>query len=38
MSDEVRISVLRRVEAGDSADWVYAEEYANAEHKRIEGD
>lgn len=30
--------MLRRVEAGESPDLVYAEEYANAEVRRYEAD
>lgn len=35
---EALLSMLRRVEAGESPDMVYAEEYANADHELVAGE
>jgi hypothetical protein len=37
ISGERLLELLRRVEAGETADAVYAEEYANSEVEKIEG-
>lgn len=37
ISGESLLSMLRRVEAGENPDMVYAEEYVNAEHEQVEG-
>ena len=38
ISGEHLLEVLRRCENGESADLVYAELWANAEHEHVEGD
>jgi hypothetical protein len=38
IDSEELMTMLRRVEAGESADLVYAEFYANSDHEFIGGD
>jgi len=38
ISEERLLELLRRVEAGESADEVYMSEYANADITRVRGD
>ncbi len=38
ISGEHLLEVMKRVEAGESADLVYAELWANADHEKVEGD
>jgi hypothetical protein len=37
ISEEAFLSALRRVEAGEKADLVYAEFYAASDHEKIDG-
>jgi hypothetical protein len=36
ISGEDLLAMLRRVQAGEDPDLVYAEEYVNAEHEQVE--
>ena len=38
ISGEDLLAMLRRVAEGEDPDMVYAEEYVNAEHERVESD
>ena len=38
ISGEQLLEMLRRVRSGEDPDMVYAEEWANADHERIEGE
>lgn len=38
ISEERLLELLRRVEAGEPAELVYASEYANADHTRVAGE
>jgi hypothetical protein len=38
LTGEFLLELLERVEAGESADWVYAEVFCNAEMVEMEGD
>lgn len=38
ISGTTLLEALRRVEAGEKADHVYAELWANAEHENVEGE
>lgn len=38
ISGEALLDMLRRVQAGEDPDLVYAEEYANTSHEHVEGD
>lgn len=38
LSEEDLLALLRKVEAGEPADHVYAEHYANAHHEQIPGE
>lgn len=37
ISGDGLLEMLRRVEAGEDPDMVYAEEYANCDHEHVEG-
>ena len=38
ISGEELLTMLRRVAAGEDADLVYMEHYANAEHENVDGE
>ena len=38
ISGEDLLAMLHRVSEGEDPDMVYMEEYANADHERVEGD